>query len=87
MSNVKALFYFGSIFSSLNFSYNLFHLSLLVALLVTESFCYFLGVALLFSNPKIKNLYTKHCKKIDFVCALIFIGFVLYISINLIRGV
>ncbi|WP_233707549.1 LysE family transporter [Helicobacter bizzozeronii] len=86
LSNVKALFYFGSIFSSLNFSYNFFHLSLLVVLLVIESFCYFLGVALLFSNPKMKNLYTKHCKKIDLVCALIFIGFVVYIAINLVRG-
>ncbi|WP_233704613.1 LysE family transporter [Helicobacter bizzozeronii] len=86
ISNVKALFYFSSVFSSLNFSHNFSNLSFLVMLLFLESFLYFLGVALLFSNPKIKALYIKHCKKIDFVCALIFIGFVVYVFINLVRG-
>ena len=85
ISNVKALFYFSSIFSSLNFSYDLLSLSVLVFLLVAESFLYFLLVALLFSNANIKNVYLKYSKKIDFVCALVFIGFVAYLSINLYR--
>ncbi|MCX2683840.1 LysE family transporter [Campylobacter sp. MIT 21-1685] len=76
MSNSKALFYFSSIFSSLNFSSSFFNLSFLVFLLVAESFFYFLFVALFFSNPNVKNLYLKHCKKIDCICALIFICFV-----------
>ncbi|WP_163555310.1 LysE family transporter [Helicobacter suis] len=83
ISNVKALFYFSSIFSSLNFSYHFSTLCLLVFLLVAESFLYFLCIALLFSNLKVKNLYFKHCKKIDLICALIFIGFVIYIATNL----
>ena len=85
ISNVKALFYFSSIFSSLNFSYDVLSLSVLVFLLVAESFLYFLLVALLFSNANIKNVYLKYSKKIDFVCALVFIGFVAYLSINLYR--
>ncbi|WP_163534507.1 LysE family transporter [Helicobacter suis] len=85
VSNVKALFYFSSIFSSLNFSYHFLTLCLLVFLLVAESFLYFLCIALLFSNSKVKNLYFKHYKKIDLICALIFIGFVIYIAINLYR--
>ena len=85
ISNVKALFYFSSIFSSLNFSYDVLSLSILVLLLVAESFLYFLLVALLFSNANIKNVYLKYSKKIDFVCALVFIGFVAYLSINLYR--
>ena len=85
ISNVKALFYFSSIFSSLNFSYPFFTLCFLVFLLVAESFLYFLLVALLFSNANIKNVYLKYSKKIDFVCALVFIGFVAYLSINLYR--
>lgn len=83
ISNVKALFYFSSIFSSLNFSYDVLSLSILVLLLVAESFLYFLLVALLFSNANIKNVYLKYSKKIDFVCAVVFIGFVAYLSINL----
>ena len=85
ISNVKALFYFSSIFSSLNFSYDVLSLSILVLLLVAESVLYFLLVALLFSNANIKNVYLKYSKKIDFVCALVFIGFVAYLSINLYR--
>lgn len=85
ISNVKALFYFSSIFSSLNFSYDVLSLSILVLLLVAESFLYFLLVALLFSNANIKNVYLKYSKKIDFVCASVFIGFVAYLSINLYR--
>lgn len=85
ISNVKALFYFSSIFSSLNFSYDVLSLSILVLLLVAESFLYFLLVALLFSNANIKNVYLKYSKKIDFVCALVFVGFVAYLSINLYR--
>ncbi len=85
ISNVKALFYFSSIFSSLNFSYDVLSLSVLVFLLVAESFLYFLLVALLFSNANIKNVYLKYSKKIDFVCALVFIGFVAYLSINFYR--
>lgn len=85
ISNVKALFYFSSIFSSLNFSHDVLSLSVLVFLLVAESFLYFLLVALLFSNANIKNVYLKYSKKIDFVCASVFIGFVAYLSINLYR--
>ena len=85
ISNVKALFYFSSIFSSLNFSYDVLSLSVLVFLLVAESFLYFLLVALLFSNANIKNVYLKYSKKIDFVCALFFTGLVAYLSINLYR--
>lgn len=83
ISNVKALFYFSSIFASLNFTYDFFTLGFLVFLLVAESFLYFLLVALLFSNAHIKNTYLKHSKKIDFVCALVFIGFVLYLVSSL----
>ena len=83
ISNVKALFYFTSIFSSLNFSYPFFTLCFLVFLLVAESFLYFLSIALLFSGANIKNIYLKYDKKIDFVCALVFIGFVLYLFTNL----
>ena len=83
ISNVKALFYFSSIFASLNFAYDLFTLGFLIFLLVAESFLYFLLVAFLFSNANIKNLYLKHSKKIDCACALVFIGFVLYLVSNL----
>ena len=83
ISNVKALFYFTSIFASLNFSYPFFTLCFLVFLLAVESFLYFLSIALLFSGANIKNIYLKHNRKIDFVCALVFIGFVLYLFTNL----
>lgn len=83
ISNVKAIFYFSSIFSSLNFAYDFFTLTFLVCLLVAETFLYFLLVAFLFSNANIKNLYLKHSKKIDCACALVFIGFVLYLVSNL----
>lgn len=85
ISNVKALFYFSSIFASLNFTYDFFTLGFLVFLLVAESFLYFLLVALLFSNTYIKNVYLKHHKKLDCACALVFIGFVSYLFINLYR--
>ncbi|RAX56810.1 threonine transporter [Helicobacter monodelphidis] len=83
ISNVKALFYFSSIFSSLDFSYHFLNLSFLVFLLVVESFLYFLIIAFFFSSSNIKNLYLKHSKKIDFICIFVFIGFVLYLFINL----
>lgn len=83
ISNIKAIFYFSSIFSSLNFAYDFFALTFLVCLLVAETFLYFLLVVFLFSSANIKNLYLKYSKKIDCACALVFIGFVMYLVSNL----
>lgn len=83
ITNAKALFYFGSIFSSLHFIDDFFTLSFLVFILTLQSFIYFALIAFFFSNLKIKNLYFKHYKKIDFVCAMVFIIFALFIIKNI----
>lgn len=81
--NVKALFYFGSVFSSLSFTQDMLTLTLLVFLLSLESLIYFSLVAFFFSNLKIKNLYLKHYKKMDFLCALVFVCFAVFVLIEL----
>ena len=81
--NVKALFYFGSVFSSLNFTQDIFTLALLIFFLSLESLIYFTLVAFFFSNSKIKDLYLKHYKKMDFLCALVFISFAVFVLIEL----
>lgn len=83
--NVKALFYFGSVFSSLGFTQDIFTLTLIIFFLSLESLIYFTSVAFLFSNLKIKNLYLRHYKKMDFLCALIFICFAFFVLIELYR--
>lgn len=75
ITNAKAIFYFGSIFSSLNFTGDNFEIFLLVIILGLESLIYFIFIAFLFSNLKIKMLYLSHYKKIDLFCAFIFISF------------
>ena len=57
ITNAKAIFYFGSIFSSLNFMGDNFEIFLLIILLSIESLIYFVLIAFLFSNLKIKILY------------------------------
>lgn len=83
IANVKALFYFGSVFSSLSFTQDTLALILLTFLLSLESLIYFTLVAFFFSNLRIKNLYLKHYKKMDFLCALVFISFAIFTLIEL----
>lgn len=52
-----------------------FEIFLLIILLSLESLIYFVLIAFLFSNLKIKMLYLNHHKKIDLFCAFIFIIF------------
>jgi len=82
IGNVKALFYFVSIFSSLNFNANLITFVLLLTL---ESFVYFSLLALIFSNVKIQAFYTKYHKKVDFICSVIFFMFAIFIFINIFK--
>lgn len=85
ITNVKALFYFGSVFSSLSFTQDILFLTLLIFFLSLESLIYFSLVASFFSNLKIKTLYLKCYKKIDFFCALVFICLAFFILIELYR--
>lgn len=82
ITNAKVLFYFSSIFSSLKFSHDFFQLGCLVVFLVLESFIYFSLIAVLFSNVKMKEIYFKHYKKLDFLCAIFFIIFAIWMIKN-----
>lgn len=83
ITNTKAIFYFGSIFSSLNFMGDNFEIFLLIILLSLETLVYFVFIAFLFSNLKIKTLYSDHRKKIDLFCALVFISFACFILVTI----
>ncbi|WP_104749575.1 LysE family transporter [Helicobacter cynogastricus] len=75
--NPKAMLYFVSIFSGLDFSHS--NLWVIMISIVLETLLYFSTIALLFSRPKVQNFYLKHHQKSDRFCALVFCGFGFYL--------
>ncbi|WP_104728502.1 LysE family transporter [Helicobacter felis] len=75
--NPKAMLYFVSIFSSLDFSHS--NLWVIMISIVLETLLYFSAIALLFSHPRVQNFYLKHHQKSDRFCALVFCGFGFYL--------
>ncbi|BCZ18172.1 hypothetical protein NHP190003_14540 [Helicobacter sp. NHP19-003] len=73
------MLYFGSIFSGLNLFYSNATLIWLTCCLEVETLLYFAAVAFLFSKDKMRALYGKYYKVADYLCALIFTAFALFI--------
>lgn len=84
LSNPKAIIYFASIFSVLPLGSDIGHIVLLIVSLLIESFLCFVGLGIIFSHPAIKKGYQKYNKKIDFISAMIFVFFALFLWIKFI---
>lgn len=76
LSNTKALIYFVSVFSAIvTGSVDITTKTLILGLIVIETFIWFLCVARIFSLPSIKEKYQRHTKYVDGIAGLCFAFF------------
>lgn len=82
LSNTKALIYFVSVFSAIvTGSVDVGTKSIILGLIVVETFIWFLFVAYIFSLPRVKakyQAYTQYVDGIASMCFLFFGGYLVY---------
>lgn len=83
LSNPKAVIYFASVFS-LFVKDNPDSLKRigLFTLVVTETFLWFILLAILFSRPMMRRIYARLARRIDILTGLLFIVFGLYLLLS-----
>lgn len=82
LSNTKALIYFVSVFSAIvTGSVDVSTKSIILGLIVVETFIWFLFVAYIFSLPSVKAKYQQYTQYVDGsagICFLFFGGYLVY---------
>lgn len=80
LSNTKALIYFVSVFSAIvTGSVDISTKSIILGLIVIETFLWFIFVAYVFSLPKVKAKYQEYTQYVDGAAGLCFLFFGCYL--------